>query len=251
MFGRCPAAARRCARGAPVGRRAAARGGVGAPVVPSAQPRDRRARRPRAAPPAISAALQERAPVDSPMLSVSCLSMRALILGPAAVAGAGARARACGRVAAARAAGAAPACEPATLNNSALLAGSVTVSPLPGSRDASPQTQISFLGVPTGELSRDQRRRLAHRRARGPAARLLAGRRRQLRAGAGRSREGETVTVTRAAADGRRRAAAARQLRDRLPGHAQHHARDDPPRQPAAKSRASARARTCTRRRSP
>jgi hypothetical protein len=29
----------------------------------------------------------------------------------------------------------------------------VTVSPLPGSRDASPRTQISFLGVPKGELS--------------------------------------------------------------------------------------------------
>jgi len=28
----------------------------------------------------------------------------------------------------------------------------VTVSPLPGSRDASPQTQVSFLGVPKGEL---------------------------------------------------------------------------------------------------
>jgi hypothetical protein len=48
---------------------------------------------------------------------------------------------------------AAPACEPTTLNTSALLAGSVTVSPLPGSRDASPQTQISFLGVPKGDLS--------------------------------------------------------------------------------------------------
>ena len=46
-----------------------------------------------------------------------------------------------------------PACAPATLNNSALLDGAVTVSPLPGSRDASPQTQISFIGVPTGELS--------------------------------------------------------------------------------------------------
>jgi hypothetical protein len=53
----------------------------------------------------------------------------------------------------ARAAETAPACEPATLNTSAVLAGSVTVSPLPGSRDASPQTQISFLGVPKGELS--------------------------------------------------------------------------------------------------
>ena len=30
---------------------------------------------------------------------------------------------------------------------------SVTVSPLPGSRDATPQTQISFLGVPVSELS--------------------------------------------------------------------------------------------------
>jgi hypothetical protein len=30
----------------------------------------------------------------------------------------------------------------------------VTVSPLPGSRDASPQTQISFLGPPKGDLSR-------------------------------------------------------------------------------------------------
>jgi hypothetical protein len=47
-----------------------------------------------------------------------------------------------------------PACEPTTLNTSATLAGSVTVSPLPGSRDASPQTQISFLGPPKGDLSR-------------------------------------------------------------------------------------------------
>jgi hypothetical protein len=45
-----------------------------------------------------------------------------------------------------------PICAPGTLNNSALLDGSVTVSPLPGSRDASPQTQISFLGVPAREL---------------------------------------------------------------------------------------------------
>jgi hypothetical protein len=45
-----------------------------------------------------------------------------------------------------------PACAPATLDNSALQSGAVTVSPLAGSRDASPQTQISFLGVPAGEL---------------------------------------------------------------------------------------------------
>ena len=39
------------------------------------------------------------------------------------------------------------------MNTSALLDGTVTVSPLPGSRDATPQTQISFLGVPASELS--------------------------------------------------------------------------------------------------
>jgi hypothetical protein len=44
-------------------------------------------------------------------------------------------------------------CAPARLNNSALLAGAVTVSPLPGSRDASPRTQVSFLGVPAAALS--------------------------------------------------------------------------------------------------
>ena len=46
----------------------------------------------------------------------------------------------------------APTCTPASLNSSAVLAGSVTVSPMPGSRDASPQTQISFLGAPAGDL---------------------------------------------------------------------------------------------------
>lgn len=46
----------------------------------------------------------------------------------------------------------APQCVPATLGNSALQAGAVTVSPLAGSRDASPRTQISFLGVPIREL---------------------------------------------------------------------------------------------------
>ncbi|HYB24863.1 MAG TPA: arylsulfotransferase family protein [Solirubrobacteraceae bacterium] len=46
-----------------------------------------------------------------------------------------------------------PACPPATLNNSALQDGAVTVSPLAGSRDASPQTQISFLGVSAADIS--------------------------------------------------------------------------------------------------
>jgi Arylsulfotransferase (ASST) len=44
-------------------------------------------------------------------------------------------------------------CEPGALNRSALLAGAVTVSPLPGSRDASPLTQISLLGVPASQLA--------------------------------------------------------------------------------------------------
>jgi hypothetical protein len=39
------------------------------------------------------------------------------------------------------------------MNNSAVLAGSVTVSPVPGSRTASPYTQISFLGVPAAAFS--------------------------------------------------------------------------------------------------
>jgi Arylsulfotransferase (ASST) len=47
---------------------------------------------------------------------------------------------------------AAPACTPASLDNSALQDRTVTISPLPGARDAAPQTQISFLGVPAAQL---------------------------------------------------------------------------------------------------
>lgn len=43
-------------------------------------------------------------------------------------------------------------CTPSQLDNSALLGGVLTVSPLPGSRDASTQTQISFLGAPAAAL---------------------------------------------------------------------------------------------------
>ncbi|HTD08500.1 MAG TPA: arylsulfotransferase family protein, partial [Solirubrobacteraceae bacterium] len=75
------------------------------------------------------------------------LSIRALILGPVVAVGLGFAAQA------ASASHAAPACVPSTLDNSALQAGSVTISPLPGSRVASPQTQISFLGVPVAALS--------------------------------------------------------------------------------------------------
>ncbi len=79
--------------------------------------------------------------------SGSMLSIRALILGAGAALG---LALAGGSAVAAQTG---PACAPATLNNSALQDGVVTVSPLAGSRDATPQTQISFLGVPAGELS--------------------------------------------------------------------------------------------------
>ncbi len=72
--------------------------------------------------------------------------MRALILGPAIAVGVS-------LVAPPALAGqTGPACAPATLDNSALQDGAVSVSPLAGARDASPQTQISFLGVPAGEL---------------------------------------------------------------------------------------------------
>jgi hypothetical protein len=74
-------------------------------------------------------------------------SLRALILGPVAL-GLG-----FAGLSATAAAQSAPTCVPASLDVSALQAGGVTVSPLPGSRDASPQTQISFLGVPAADLT--------------------------------------------------------------------------------------------------
>jgi hypothetical protein len=73
-------------------------------------------------------------------------SMRALIVGPMTAFGFGLAA------AAASAAAPAPGCTPTTLNTSAIKAGSVTVSPLSGSRDATAQTQISFLGVPAAAI---------------------------------------------------------------------------------------------------
>lgn len=45
-----------------------------------------------------------------------------------------------------------PVCTPTVLNNSAVQLGAVTVSPLPGTRDASAQTQISFLGVTADDI---------------------------------------------------------------------------------------------------
>jgi hypothetical protein len=76
------------------------------------------------------------------------VSTRALVLGPVLALGLG-----FAGLTATAAAQSAPTCVPASLDNSALQAGAVTVSPLAGSRDASPQTQISFLGIPAGSLS--------------------------------------------------------------------------------------------------
>ncbi len=73
----------------------------------------------------------------------SMLSMRALILGPTVALGMGLLSSSAGASAASG-----PNCLPASLNNSALQPGGLTLSPVPGSRDASPQTQISFLGAP-------------------------------------------------------------------------------------------------------
>src|SRR5438270_2747331 len=77
--------------------------------------------------------------------SGSMLSMRALILGLGPALG-------FTLLPAAAVAQQAPSCTPARLNNSAVQAGVVTVSPLAGSRDASPRTQISFRGVPSRAL---------------------------------------------------------------------------------------------------
>jgi Arylsulfotransferase (ASST) len=74
-------------------------------------------------------------------MRAAIVGLTAAVLGPVLAVGSAAAAQS------------APTCTPATLNTPATLDGSVTVSPLPGSRDASPQTQISFLGVPVSELS--------------------------------------------------------------------------------------------------
>ena len=80
--------------------------------------------------------------------SGSMPSMRALVLGPllALVPGFAA-------LTATAAAHSAPTCVPTSIDNSALQGSGVTISPLPGSRDASPGTQVSFLGVPVRDLT--------------------------------------------------------------------------------------------------
>src|ERR1700743_1147798 len=103
---------------------------------------------PARAPPAIAPRFRNVRRSTLICCSESMRSMRALILGPVLALGLG-----FAGLTATAAAQSAPTCVPASLNNSALQAGAVTVSPLAGSRDASPQTQISFLGTPAGSLS--------------------------------------------------------------------------------------------------
>ncbi len=240
MLGRASRAAR-CGSAPAPGGASAARCGVESPSGPP--PRGSPARRPRA--PRRRSARPSGTCGDrlSYALAGRCSSMRALILGAAAAAGCWGSPRRPPPPARS-----APTCAPATLDNSALQDGSVTVSPLPGSRDASPQTQISFLGVPARRAERDQRRRLAHGRARGAPGRLLAGRRRELPAVAAvrrrRARDG-----ARATARGRLHADAPRPVRGRTARtRSAPRRRAIHPGSARARSRASARARTCTRR---
>ena len=129
------------------GRAGVVLGGAGELPVVSATAAPIAAPAPASSPPATSPRLSTVRLSTLLSCSGSMFSMRALILGPVVAVGLGfaAQAAAAGQTG--------PACAPASLDNSALQDGSVTVSPLAGSRDASPQTQISFLGVPAGELS--------------------------------------------------------------------------------------------------
>ena len=87
------------------------------------------------------------------------------------------------------------ACVPPQLNMSASLAGGRVTRLAGAAKAATPRaaTQISLLGVPAARARPARRQRLAHGRPRRPAARLLAGGRRQLRADAAvrRRRDGE------------------------------------------------------------
>ena len=83
----------------------------------------------------------------------ACVATGLLLAAPALAACGSGGARSSGAVAHASSAALAPNCLGRSSDNSARLAGtSVEVSPVPGSGTASPATQISFLGVPAGEI---------------------------------------------------------------------------------------------------
>src|SRR5439155_2551926 len=199
MFGRLPCACER----APAAVRAEVRSGAGA-ASPAGSVTARIPSPPlTSAPPPISPRFRKVRRSTCLCSFGSMGPMRALMVRPAALVTLGFLAPA--------PAAAAPICTPATLNDSALQAGSVTVSPLPGSRDASPETQISFLGVPS--------RQLAHISVTGSRTGRHAGRLPAYSPGAGASflparrfAEGERVQVHASI----RTAGAARTLRDRF-----------------------------------
>ena len=84
---------------------------------------------------------------------------------------------------------------PDTVDASARLPGTpLLVTPAPGSREAMPQTQLSFLGAPVADISALTVRGSAERPAPRPLRGLLAGRRRELPAGRAVP-AGETVAV--------------------------------------------------------
>ncbi|TMK95680.1 MAG: ArsR family transcriptional regulator [Actinobacteria bacterium] len=142
MFGRLPCACER----APAAVRAEVRSGAGA-ASPAGSVTARIPSPPlTSAPPPISPRFRKVRRSTCLCSFGSMGPMRALMVRPAALV-------TLGFLAPAPAAAAAPICTPASLNESSLQAGSVTVSPLPGSRDASPETQISFLGVPARALA--------------------------------------------------------------------------------------------------
>src|SRR4051794_12251025 len=103
---------------------------------------------PASAPPAIAPRFSNvrRSSLISCFGSMS--SMRVFVLGPLLALGLGVTG-----LTASAAAQSAPTCVPTSIDNSALQADAVTVSPLPGSRDASPRTQVSFLGVTVRNLT--------------------------------------------------------------------------------------------------
>ena len=91
-----------------------------------------------------------------------------------------------------------PACLPSSLSHTAALAGTnLDVSPAPDTDSADPHTQISFLGAPAAQI-RDVtvvgRRSGGHS---GQPARLLAGRRRELRCQTSRSPAASASTCAR------------------------------------------------------
>ncbi len=140
-----------------------------------------------------------------------------------------------------------PVCVPSTLNNSAQLDGSVTVSPLPGSRDATPQTQISFLGISARELSAVS--------VSGSRTGPHGGRLEPYSQGDGASfvparavRRRRDRHRPRAAPHGWIHPPVAGSVRDRASGPAQLDPRDDPRAASPARSRAFAPAPNCARR---